>query len=276
MARLIEDAGFDSLWVVDHMLFRQPDQPPEGFWECTTLLSALAAVTNRVELGTLVICTAWRNPALLAKMAETIDEISGGRLILGLGAGYHQPEFERFGFPYDHRFGRFEEALAIVHRLLRDGYIDAFDGRFYQVRACELRPRGPRRQGPPILIGSNGHKMLRLAARYADLWNTYYSGTGNRVDGVLPLQARVDQACAEVGRDPATLERSATVLVGFEGHGPIYGVVAEPVTGPPERLAEEFRAYARAGIAHLQVRVEPNTLSGIERLAPVLELLDRG
>jgi len=275
MARLVEEAGFDSIWVVDHMLFRQPDQPPEGFWECLTLLSALAAVTERVELGTLVVCTAWRNPALLAKMADTIDEISDGRLILGLGAGYHQPEFERFGFPYDHRFGRFEEALAIVHRLLREGYIDVFDGRFYQVRECELRPRGPRRQGPPILIGSNGHKMLRLAARYADLWNTYYSDTSNRVDGVLPLLARVDEACAEVGRDPTTLERSATVLVGFAGHGPIYGVVAEPVTGSPERLAEEFRAYARVGIGHLQVRVEPNTLSGIERLAPVLELLKR-
>jgi alkanesulfonate monooxygenase SsuD/methylene tetrahydromethanopterin reductase-like flavin-dependent oxidoreductase (luciferase family) len=276
MVRLTEDVGFDSVWVVDHFLFRQPDQPTEGFWECLTLLSALAAATSRVELGTLVVCTNWRNPGLIAKMADTIDEISGGRLILGLGAGYHEPEFRACGFPYDHRYSRFEEALVIIHRLLREGSIDSFEGRFYQMRECELRPRGPRPQGPPILIGSTGHKMLRLAARYADIWNTYYSGTGNRVEGVPPLQTQVDEACTEVGRDPATLERSATVLVGFEGHGPIYGVVAEPLTGPPERLAEEFRAYARAGIAHLQVRVEPNTLAGIERLAPALELLDRG
>src|SRR5436309_8326662 len=142
MARRAEEVGFDSVWVVDHLLLhgvRQTRQR-EGLWECWTLLAALAAATERVELGPLVCCTGFRNPALLAKMADTVDEISGGRLILGLGAGWHEYEYNAFGYPFDHRVGRFEEALTIIHTLLREGKAD-FQGTYYQVRECELRPR---------------------------------------------------------------------------------------------------------------------------------------
>lgn len=275
MARLAEDAGFDSVWVVDHLLLRAPGQPTEGVWECWSLVSALAASTRRIQIGTLVVCTNWRNPALLAKMAETVDEISGGRLILGLGAGNTEEEFRTFGFPWAERVSRFAEAIQIIRGLLRQGQVD-FEGRYYQARGCELRPRGPRPGGLPILVGGYGRRMLELAARYADLWNTYYSHTGNRASGLAPLLAAVDAACIAAGRDPTTLERTASVLVGLPGHGPIHGVAATPLTGSPEELAGEFRAYARAGISHLQLRIEPNTPAGIEQVAPVLVLLDRG
>src|ERR687893_2015533 len=172
IARRAEEVGFDSLWVQDHLLFRYPDQEPEGPWESFSLLAALAAVTSRVELGTLVTCVSYRNPALTAKIADTIDEISGGRLILGLGAGWHEPEYAAFGFPYDHRVSRFEEALQIITALLRTGHVD-FQGAYYTARDCELRPRGPRPEGPPILVGGSGERMLRIAARYADAWNAH-------------------------------------------------------------------------------------------------------
>src|SRR5881227_1304251 len=161
-AERAEALGFDSLWVPDHLLLTWQEQT-HGIWECWSLLAALAAVTHRVELGPLVACTAFRSPALLAKMADTIDEISGGRLIIGLGAGWDGPENRAFDIKSDHRVDRFEEALQILVPLLRTGRVD-FAGTYYQARDCELRPRGPRIGGPPILIGARGPRMLRLAA----------------------------------------------------------------------------------------------------------------
>ena len=148
MAELAEDIGFDSLWVVDHFLYKlENDDPPKGVWECWSLLSALAACTKTAELGTLVLGMGFRNPALLAKMADTVDEISGGRLILGVGAGYHKFEYDAFGYPFDYKYSRFAEGIEIVHGLLKNGHID-FQGRFYCARECELKPRGPRPEGP--------------------------------------------------------------------------------------------------------------------------------
>jgi alkanesulfonate monooxygenase SsuD/methylene tetrahydromethanopterin reductase-like flavin-dependent oxidoreductase (luciferase family) len=278
MARQAEDIGFDSVWIEDHLLFRHEGRTAQGVWEGWALLAAVAAVTSRVEIGPLVSCMSFRNPAHLAKLADTIDEISGGRLILGLGAGWHEAEYRAFGFPFDHRVSRFEEALRIVHALLRDGRVD-FAGRYHQARECELRPRGPRPGGPPILIGSIGTRMLALLARYGDLWNAYFTHTKNRPAGVAPLRDRVDAACHEAGRDPATLGRTAAVFVDMAPGGstspplPAHWVFT-PLTGPPERLAEELRAYAAEGIGHAQLWLEPNTLESLEAFAPVLELLD--
>src|SRR5919202_5050441 len=179
MAWTAEAVGIDTLFAADHLLFRH--SPPvvmragetSSIWEAWTVLSALAEVTERVTLGPLVACTGFRNPALLAKMADTLDEVSDGRLILGLGAGWHQPEYDAFGYPFDHLAGRFEEALGIIVPLLREGEVD-FVGRYYTARECVLRPRGPRPAGPPIWIGACGPRMVRLAARYADVFNSVW------------------------------------------------------------------------------------------------------
>jgi probable F420-dependent oxidoreductase len=274
IARRAEEVGFDSLWVEDHLLVRGEDGA-HGLWECWSLLAALAATTERVELATFVACAGFRNPALLAKQADTLDEISGGRLILGLGAGWNETDFNAFGFPFEQRVSRFEEAVQIIHGLLREGTID-FAGRYYQARECELRPRGPRPQGPPLLVGSTGARMLRIAARYADAIN----GPANTVERLAQLQQLASDACVAVDRDPATLAVTAAVLVDFTNG---LGVPASlnparkpPLTGTPEEMAALLSAYAAAGVSHVQLTPLPLTLASVERLAPVLELLDKG
>jgi alkanesulfonate monooxygenase SsuD/methylene tetrahydromethanopterin reductase-like flavin-dependent oxidoreductase (luciferase family) len=270
-ARLAEVVGFDSIWVSDHLLMRFGGEEARGGWEGWSQVAALSAAVDRIEIGTLVLCTAWRNPALLAKMADTVDEISGGRLILGLGAGWHEPEFRAFGFPVESLVSRFEEALAIVHPLLRTGRVD-FAGRSYEARACELRPRGPRRSGPPIMIGAlaNRPRLLRLAATYADTWNGWLSWSDNHPSAVAPLRAAVDAACGLVNRDPATLARSVTVQVDYAGARPARDADARPLAGPPEVIAEALRGFAQEGIDHLQVLLNPNTKATIEAFAPAL------
>jgi alkanesulfonate monooxygenase SsuD/methylene tetrahydromethanopterin reductase-like flavin-dependent oxidoreductase (luciferase family) len=276
MAALGEQIGADSLWVTDHLIHRVPGEEPRGMWECWSLISALAAVTESADIGTLVLCNSFRNPTLLAKMADTVEEISGGRLILGIGAGWNKPEYDAFGYPFDHRTDRFAEAIAILTGLLRDGHID-FQGEYYEARDCELRPRGPRPNGPPVMVGASnaGPRMLDLAARYADGWNTWFSSTGNTVEGVLPLLEKVDAACESAGRDPSTLERSAAVIVEVGPHEPS-AMTGPPLTGSPADIAAALRAHAAAGLSHVQVWLEPNTPAGIEAFAPVLEELDRG
>ena len=272
MARTAEDCGFDSIWVSDHLLFRFEGKEPQGIWECWTLLSALAAVTSRVEIGALVSCTGFRNPALLAKMADTVDEISGGRLVLGLGAGWHEPEYDAFGYPFDHRAGRFAEALTIISGLLRHGEVD-FRGTYHAACDCELRPRGPRRHGPPIMIGSSGERMLRLAARHADIWNAW--GKQDPAE-IPPLRATVDGACRAEGRDPASMARSVSMLVDLPGAAGRPREEPPFVTGDAETIEGTLRGMAREGIGHVMVVLDPNTVAGIEALAPVLERLDRG
>ena len=279
MTRAIEDLGFDSVWLGEHLLYRWPDRPARGPWEAWTVLAAIAAVTNRVELGPLVACTNFHNPALLAKQAATIDEVSGGRLVLGLGAGWNETEFRAYGFPYDHRVDRFEEAFTIIRTLLRDGSID-FDGRWYQARDLELLPRGPRPNGPPLMIGSVGPRMLRSTMPYADAWNCWFVDIDNRPDGVPSVRAIVDDACRDVGRDPAEVERTVAVLVRLPGGtGRLAGDTSQalipPVQGAPAEIAEVLRGFAREGIAHVQLVLDPITLESIRALGPVLAELDR-
>jgi alkanesulfonate monooxygenase SsuD/methylene tetrahydromethanopterin reductase-like flavin-dependent oxidoreductase (luciferase family) len=278
MTRAIEDLGYDSVWLGEHLLYRWPDRPPRGPWEAWSTLAAIAASTSRVEFGPLVACTAFHNPAVLAKQASTIDEISAGRLILGLGAGWNETEFRAFGIPFDHRVDRFEEAFTIIRTLLQDGAID-FDGRFYQARDCELLPRGPRAGGPPLMIGSNGPRMLRIAVPHVGAWNSWFADIGNDPSGIAPLRDRVDDACRDVGRDPAEVERTVAVLVSLPGAaGRIQGSYAEapppPLEGAPEVIAERLRAYAREGIGHVQLVLDPITRGSIEAFAPVLRMLD--
>ena len=279
MIRAIEDLGFDSIWLGEHLLYRWPDRPPRGPWEAWTELAAIAAVTDRVEFGPLVACTNFHNPALLAKQAATIDEISGGRFVLGLGAGWNETEFRAFGLPFDHRVDRFEEAYTIIRGLLQDGAVD-FEGRYYQARDCELLPRGLRPGGPPLLIGSNGPRMLRITMGSAHAWNSWFSDFGNRPEGVGRLRDVVDAACRDVGRDPTEIARTVAVMVQLPGGGGrIQGGYVEnpppPLEGSPEVMAEGLRAFAAEGIGHVQLVLDPITLDSIRTVAAVLTELDR-
>lgn len=272
MATTAEAVGLDSLWVADHMIFRFEGHETEGRWECWSLLAALAAATTTVEIGPLVSCMSFRNPALLAKVAETVDEISGGRLILAVGAGWHEPEYTAYGFPYDHRASRFEEGFEILRDLIRTGR-SSFDGRFERTVDCELRPRGPRPSGLPLIVGTNGERLLRIAARHADGWNTTWIKSP---DAVPPLREAVDRACDEAGRDPATLSRSACVyltLPGGTGRAPILAS-EEPAPQEVEAMAETLRSYAREGIDHVMVWLDPMTPHALETFGEVLAALD--
>jgi probable F420-dependent oxidoreductase len=278
MARRAEELGYDSLWLGDHLLYRFADGTARGPWEVWTMLSALAASTSRIRLGPLVAATAFHNPAMLAKMISTVDEVSGGRLVVGLGAGWNETEFRAFGFPFDRRIDRFEEAFTIVRSLLRDGVVD-FDGQYYQARDCELQPRPARPGGPPLLIGSRGERMLRITLPHVDAWNVWFKDTGNSPTGVAPLRELVDTVCREVGRDPAAIERTVAVQVRLTGGtGRVQGDYAQaespPLVGTPETMAEELRAYAREGIDEVQLVLDPISLASIEEFATVLERLD--
>jgi probable F420-dependent oxidoreductase len=269
-----EELGFDSLWLPDHLLM-QLGEERGGAWECWSMLAALAAVTSRVELGPLVSCTAYRSPAMLAKIADTVDEISGGRVILGLGAGWVEDEFRAFDVPFDHRVSRFEEAIQIISGLLRRLPLD-FEGTYHAARDVELLPPGPRPQGPPIMVGTNGARMLRLTARYADAWNADF---GSTPESIRSLNEAVDAACRDVGRDPGTLRRSASLKITMPGHGHsgeywvADAMASGALSGSPEELAAALQAYAAAGVDHLQVWLDPATIAGIEAFAPVLDVL---
>lgn len=274
LARGAERAGFDSIWLFDHLIYRYPERPVSGPWECWTLLSALADATERVQLGTIVLCTAFRHPAVLAKMAVTLAAISAGRLILGLGAGWHEPEFDAFGLPFDHRAGRFEEAVKIIAPLVREGKVD-FRGEYYSAPQCEMHPAPPA-GGIPVLIASGGPRMLRLTAEWADSWNTAWFGQPTLMG---PRREALEAACGEVGRAVGSLEITAGIQVAY----PDLGEVAMPVadrdkvlTGTPQEIADGLRAYDALGVGHVIINVAPNTLAAQERLTEALNLYRTG
>ena len=265
-----EGEGFDSIWIMDHLLFEWEGQPRRGVWEGLSILAALSEATERVELGTLVLCTAFRNPALLAKMADAIDEISDGRLILGLGAGWHEPEFNAFGYPFDHLASRFEEAVAIIAPLVRTGSVD-FEGTYERAPNCLNAPRGPRASGPPILMGTQRPRLLALAAKVADAWNACWLGRASELpEKVAPMRA----ACAEVGRDPASLELTIGQLVTFTGlePTPFAGGTNRFEFANPEDLAREWQAYAEHGVRHMIIWPNPDTEDCLQRIESALRL----
>ena len=268
MARAAEEVGFDAVWVSDHVGFADPEGRWDGAWESWTLLSALAAATRGVRLGTYVTCTPFRNPALLAKMAETLDEVSGGRVILGLGAGWNEAEFDAYGFPFTDRFDRFEDSLRIICSMVRTG-VSSHDGRAVRTRSARLAPRGPRPDGLEIMCGAGAPRMLRLAAELADHWN----GGMRSVAEAEPLLRALDDACRAAGRDPASITRSVEALVRTLPAPD--GAVPEDreLRGTPLEIAAALRAYATLGIDHLQVQLRPNRLDAVRAFAPVIAAL---
>ena len=276
MARAAERVGLDSIWVGDHLLYKKEGHPPLGPWEAWSTLAALAAITERVELGPLVAASGFHNPSMLAKKAATIDLISGGRLVVGLGSGWNPVEYAAYGFPYDRRVSRFAEAFEIIRTLLREGEID-FAGEFYTAKENVLLPRSPRPGGPPLMVGSSGERMLSITLPHVDLWNMWYDDYENSPEGLAPALANLDAACEKAGRDPNTLVRTICPYVQLPGGkgrsagDPLKSRV-RPI--PVDRLAGELRTYAGMGIGHVMLVMDPITEASIEALAPVLAELD--
>jgi F420-dependent oxidoreductase-like protein len=270
VAQQAEADGFDSLWLADHLLYRNPGEPTRGVWESWTVLSALAEATKRVEIGTLVTCNTFRNPAVLAKIVTTADEVSHGRVILGIGAGWNEPEYQAFGLPFDHRVGRLEEALQIVKPLLRDGHVD-FTGKYYQARNCEIAPRGPRKEGPPLMVGGEGQRLLRLAAQYADLWNTGYMGGPETMAERI---GRIEAACKKTGRDPASIGVTALIGLWFPDLQPKKPkfLEASSLMGTSREIADAMQGYEKIGVEHIMFQLEPYTPESRRRLTEALQL----
>jgi alkanesulfonate monooxygenase SsuD/methylene tetrahydromethanopterin reductase-like flavin-dependent oxidoreductase (luciferase family) len=267
IARAAEDAGFDSIWLGDHLLYDLPNGEVRGPWEVWTALAALACVTERVELGPLVASTSFHAPAMLAKLAATVDAISGGRLILGLGAGWNQREYTAFGFPYEKRVSRFEEAFTIIRELVRTGRSD-FRGAYYDVADCVLDPRPVRPGGPPLMLGSVSPRMMRIGLPHVDAWNVWWSQYGNDAEGFAAVRARVEEAAEQAGRARGQVEATAAVLVQLPGGvGRLMGETYDDRTVRPalvSNLADHVRAMADAGAAHVQLVLDPITVESIE------------
>lgn len=277
LALQAEAVGLDSLWVADH-LFHRSEGRTSGIHEAWTLLTAVAAVTSRVEVGTLVLATVFRNPALTAKMALELDEVSGGRLILGLGCGWHEPEFEAFGYPFDHRVTRFEEALQILLPLLRGEEV-TFAGRFHRVSDAVLIPGPVREGGPPVLVAAAGPRMIELVARYAHQYNSAWHGEPDQCETLHGRLKAVREAAGLEKRDPSTLTLTAGVVVRFndlldtrggrddpDGTGPAY-----LVEGSTSHITDALAGYAGLGVEHLVVQLEPPSIEAVHRLGQIAD-----
>lgn len=269
MATRSEAIGFDTIWTPDELLWQMEEGPPRGVWEGVSMAGAIAAVTSRTKVGTWVMSALHRNPGIIAKAAETLDEISGGRFVFGLGAGHEWPGQARaFGLPEDKIFGRFEEALQIIIPLLRGGHAD-FEGTWHAARDLPQQPVGPRPNRIPILIGGNGPRGQRAAARHADIYSCYVEQRAH-VDELRPRLAALDAICTEIGRDPSTIGRSVGVMVNpMEPSGQRPDVIS----GSAEEIADAFRSLREAGFTQLEMMVHPGTIAAVEALAPVLDLV---
>ncbi len=268
MAVTAENAGLDSVWGADHLIFRDGEET-EGIHECWTVLTAVAAVTSRVEIGPMVLALPFRNPALTAKMAAELDEVSGGRLILGVGCGWHEPEFEAFDYPFDHRVGRFEEAMTILAPLLR-GESVTFEGRWHRAVNAELIPRPVRAGGPPILIAGKQPRMLGLVAEHAAQWNAAWYGFPDKADELRTRLTNLDRALDAAHRDPSTVVLTAGIFVAFEGADD--DTPERAIRGTPSEIADALAGYERLGISHLIARVFPPTPEAVARFGEAAAL----
>lgn len=262
MAVTADREGLDSVWGADHLVFRDEDGVSHGIHESWTVLTAVAAVTQRVEIGPLVLALPFRNPALTAKMATELDAVSGGRLILGLGCGWHEPEFSAFGYPFSHRVGRFEEGLEILVPLLR-GETVSFEGRWHRATEAQLLPE-PIRRDVPILIAGKQPRMLSLVAKHADAWNSAWWGDPATADVFHARLADLDRALADAGRDPASITRTAGIFVATADDPDAPDTA---MRGTPDEIGDTLARYAELGVSHLIAHTWPRTPDGVKRLA---------
>jgi alkanesulfonate monooxygenase SsuD/methylene tetrahydromethanopterin reductase-like flavin-dependent oxidoreductase (luciferase family) len=271
LALRAEELGFDTVWIPDELLWRPTADDPQGWWEAVAMAGAVAAATSRVKVGTWILSALHRNPGITAKAVETIDEISDGRFVFGLGSGHAGAQAHAFGLPEDHVYGRFAEAVEIILPLLRHGRAD-FQGTFHAARDLAQRPVGPRPGRIPIMIGAKGPKMLRLAALHADIWSWFAEERSDLAE-LGPRLATLEAACVEVDRDPATIGKSAGIVIeptsvtGSEALG-------IPIRGSAAEIADVLRGFGATGFTNVEVIVSPPTVAAVDAMAPVLELLD--
>jgi alkanesulfonate monooxygenase SsuD/methylene tetrahydromethanopterin reductase-like flavin-dependent oxidoreductase (luciferase family) len=273
MARAAEEVGLDSIWIGDHLLYRSEGRPERGPWDAWTIMAALAAVTSRVVIGPLVACLAFHPPGLVARMAAAIDEISGGRFVLGVGSGWNQPEFQAFGLPFDNRASRFLDSFEIIRRLLAGERVTS-EGRFWRVEDAVLLPAPARRV--PIMLGTSGPRQLAATLPHADSWNTWWDAYGNTAAGFAVRTAEISAIAERAGRDPGAVERSACVLVSFDpsaGERP-HSDDAPPLTGSPVNIADALRELAAAGAHEAILVLDPINEATVRRCGDVLAALD--
>jgi probable F420-dependent oxidoreductase len=273
MARAAEEVGFDSIWVGDHLLYRDDGRPERGPWDAWTLLAGLAAVTERVGIGPLVACTAFHRPGVLARTAAAVDELSGGRLVLGIGAGWNETEFSAFGIPFDNRLARFSEAFEIIRRLLAGERVP-FTGRYETVSDAVLLPPPARRV--PLMVGATRTRTLEIAIAHVDAWNTWYDWYGNTPTGFATANRRVDELVTRAGREPTEVLRSACVLIVLDRSAlerPLTDA-APPLEGSPDDIAAFLSDLAAAGADEAILVVSPITETSIRFLGRALSVLD--
>jgi alkanesulfonate monooxygenase SsuD/methylene tetrahydromethanopterin reductase-like flavin-dependent oxidoreductase (luciferase family) len=272
LARAAEEVGFDSIWLGDHLLYRGDGRPERGPWDVWTMLAALAASTTRVSLGPLVASTAFHPPGLIARMAAAIQEIGGGRFVLGLGSGWNEVEFRAFGLPFERRASRFLEAFEIVRRLVAGERV-SLSGEFHKVADAVVLPKPAR--PPKLMVGTTGPRLLEATLPHVDAWNTWWDWYGNTPAGFAARNAEVTASAERVGRDPATLERSACVLVLLDASSDERPLSAEapPLEGSPQQIADGLHALGEAGADEAIVVASPIDERSIHRLGDVLALL---
>ena len=263
-----EQMGVDTLWIPDELLWRGEDEPPQGFWDGVSMAGAAAAVTTRIKIGSWVFSALHRNPGIIAKTAETLDEISGGRFVFGLGAGHAGDQGHAFGLPEDMVISRFEEALQIIVPLMRGGKAN-FQGKYHAAHDLIQAPVGPRPNRIPLLIGGQKAKGMRYAALNGDIWSTYAT-ENSTVDELGPRIATFEAVCAEVVRDPASIGRAAGLTVA-----PLKRRT-EPggdICGSAEEIADALRSFREAGYTQVDLMLSTGSVEAFDALAPVVEML---
>jgi alkanesulfonate monooxygenase SsuD/methylene tetrahydromethanopterin reductase-like flavin-dependent oxidoreductase (luciferase family) len=273
IAQCAEACGFDSVWTGDHLLYRDDGREERGPLDAWSVLAGLAAVTERVEIGPLVACAGFRAAGLLARAAATVDNMSGGRLVLGLGCGWNRVEFDAFGIPFDNRVARFETSFGAIRRLLAGEHVTG-EGPFGVLDNAVVLPRPASARPIPLMVGSNAPRMLGITLPHVNRWNTWWDSYGNTASGFEELNARISEACTACGRPPTELERSACMLVVLDPNSGERSVPVgvEPVGGSNEEIAEKMQALADAGADEIILVVDPITEASVDRLGEVLGL----